>query len=145
MRLLTPQAHTDESTCALQLTNDADLQELTVEGVTRIDLQFPKFTDGRAFSQAVMLRRRLGFKGEIRATGDVLVDQLVQMRRSGFDSAVLRADQDVAVAERQLTRFAAFYQGDANETAPHFQRAAPRLDDRPSNASMENHKKMGCF
>lgn len=124
MRLLTPQAHTDDITAALQLSNDADLQGLALEGVTRVDLQFPKFNDGRAFSQAVVLRRRLGFKGEIRATGDVLVDQVVQMQRSGFDSAVLRADQDLAVAKRQFTLFAAFYQGDVNETAPHFQRAA---------------------
>jgi len=72
----------------------------------------------------VVLRRRLAFKGEIRATGDVLVDQVVQMQRSGFDSAVLRADQDPAVAERQFARFAAFYQGDVNVAEPHFQRAA---------------------
>ncbi len=124
MRLLTSQAHTDDTAGALQLSNDADLQSLALEGVTRVDLQFPKFSDGRAFSQAVVLRRRLGFKGEIRATGDVLVDQIVQMQRSGFDSAVLRADQDPAVAERQFARFAAFYQGDVNEAAPHFQRAA---------------------
>jgi len=124
MRLLTPQAHSDDTSAALQLSNDADLQGLALEGVTRIDLQFPKFSDGRAFSQAVVLRRRLGFKGEIRATGDVLVDQVVQMQRSGFDSAVLRADQDPAVAERQFARFAAFYQGDVNVAEPRFQRAA---------------------
>ena len=57
-------------------------------------------------------------------SGDVLVDQLVQMQRSGFDSAVLRDDQDFSVAERQLSRFAAFYQGDERESAPHFRRAA---------------------
>ena len=57
----------------------------------RIELHFPKFTDGRAFSQAFLLRRRLGFKGDIRATGDVLIDQLVQMQRTGFSSAVLQA------------------------------------------------------
>jgi len=124
MRLLTPQAHSDDTSAALQLSNDADLQALALDGVTRIDLQFPKFSDGRAFSQAVVLRRRLAFKGEIRATGDVLVDQVVQMQRSGFDSAVLRADQDPAVAERQFARFAAFYQGDVNVAEPHFQRAA---------------------
>ena len=124
MRLLTQQAHTEDNTAALQLSNDADLQGLGLDGVTRIDLQFPKFSDGRAFSQAVVLRRRLGFQGEIRATGDVLVDQVVQMQRSGFDSAVLRADQDPAVAQRQFAHFAAFYQGDLKESAPHFQRAA---------------------
>jgi uncharacterized protein (DUF934 family) len=124
MRLLTPQAHAADNTAALQLSNDADLQGLGLDGVTRIDLQFPKFSDGRAFSQAVVLRRRLGFQGEIRATGDVLVDQVVQMQRSGFDSAVLRADQDLAVAQRQFAHFAAYYQGDVKESAPHFQRAA---------------------
>ena len=126
MRLLTPQSLVQDTTgdTAIQLPNDADLQGLALDGVTRVELQFPKFSDGRAFSQAVTLRRRLGFKGDIRATGDVLVDQLVQMQRSGFDSAVLRADQDLAVAERQLSRFAAFYQGDERVSAPHFRRAA---------------------
>ena len=64
------------------------------------------------------------FKGEIRATGDVLIDQLVQMQRAGFDSAVLRADQDVAFAPTQFDRFGSYYQGDAVEIEPHFQRAA---------------------
>ena len=108
----------------LQLPNDADLQGLDLAGVTRIELNFPKFSDGRAFSQAVTLRRRLGFTGELRAIGDVLVDQVVQMHRSGFDSAVLRADQDLAVAQRQFERFSAFYQGDERSNAPHFRRSA---------------------
>ena len=108
----------------LQLSNDADPRTLSLEGVERVDLHFPKFSDGRAFSQAFLLRRRLGFQGEIRATGDVLIDQLVQLQRTGFSSAVLRADQDVADAQRQFERYPAFYQGDAVETAPLFQRAA---------------------
>jgi len=95
---------------------------VSLDGVDRIDLVFPKFTDGRAFSQAFLLHRRLGFKGEIRATGDVLVDQLAQMQRSGFSSAVLRADQDMAVAQRQLDRYASFYQGDAVTVQPIFAR-----------------------
>lgn len=104
----------------LQLANDADPRSLELAGVERIELSFPKFSDGRAYSQAFLLRRRLGFKGEIRATGDVLIDQLVQMQRTGFDSAVLRADQDIAHAQRQFDRFQAFYQGDAVQTAPLF-------------------------
>ena len=108
----------------LAIANDADPRLLDLQGITRIDLHFPKFTDGRAYSQAFLLRRRLGFKGEIRATGDVLIDQLVQMQRSGFDAAVLRADQDVAFAQRQFDRFSAFYQGSAVGTAPHFLQAA---------------------
>ena len=79
----------------LQITNDADVLALAAEGalqgVTCIELNFPKFTDGRAYSQAVLLRRRLGFTGELRATGDVLIDQLLLMQRSGFTSAVLAA------------------------------------------------------
>ena len=106
----------------LQLANDVDPSALALDGVDRIDLQFPKFTDGRAYSQAFLLRRRLGFKGELRATGDVLIDQLVQMQRSGFDSAVLRADQDASAAQAQFARFSAFYQGDARTLAPLFAR-----------------------
>jgi uncharacterized protein (DUF934 family) len=106
----------------LQLANDLDPATLALDGVDRIDLQFPKFTDGRAYSQAFLLRRRLGFEGELRATGDVLIDQLVQMQRSGFDSAVLRADQDASIAETQFVRFSAFYQGDARTLTPLFAR-----------------------
>jgi len=84
-----------ENSSVLVLANDADPLQASLEGVTRIDLHFPKFTDGRAFSQAFLLRRRRGFGGEIRATGDVLADQLAQMERSGFDVAVLRAGQDM--------------------------------------------------
>ncbi|OQW89229.1 MAG: hypothetical protein BWK72_04580 [Rhodoferax ferrireducens] len=104
----------------LQLSNNHDPATLVLAGVQRIELAFPKFTDGRAYSQAFLLRRRLGFTGDLRATGDVLVDQLQQMQRSGFSSAVLRADQDLATAQRQLDRFEAFYQGDAQHLQPLF-------------------------
>ena len=108
----------------IQLANDVDPRTVSVQGVDRIELHFPKFTDGRAFSQAFLLRRRLGFKGDIRATGDVLIDQLVQMQRSGFDSAVLRADQNLAFAEAQFARYQGFYQGDAVTVQPLFTRHA---------------------
>jgi uncharacterized protein (DUF934 family) len=85
-----------------------------------VDLHFPSFTDGRAFSQAFLLRRRRGFAGEIRATGDVLIDQLVQMQRTGFSSAVLREGVDAADAQRQFERFTGFYQGDAVHPQPLF-------------------------
>lgn len=108
----------------LQLPNDADplAIEVCLDDVDRIDLDFPKFTDGRAYSQAFLLRRRLGFKGEIRATGDVLIDQLVQMQRMGFSSAVLKEGVDASAAQRQFDRFAAFYQGDAVQATPLFTR-----------------------
>ena len=108
----------------LALANDADPRSLSLDGVARIDLHFPAFTDGRAHSQAFLLRRRLGFQGEIRATGDVLVDQLPLLARNGFSEAVLRADQDLAVAQRQLERFKSYYQGDAVQARPRFVREA---------------------
>jgi uncharacterized protein (DUF934 family) len=107
----------------LEMANDADPRTVTLDGVDRIELNFPKFTDGRAYSQAFLLRRRLGFQGELRATGDVLPDQLQLMQRSGFDSAVLRPDQDLATAQRQLDYFVGFYQGDAVSHLPHFSSA----------------------
>jgi uncharacterized protein (DUF934 family) len=91
-----------------------------LSGVQVVELQFPKGADGRAFSQAYLLRRRLGFKGTIRATGDFIIDQVLHMSRTGFDEAVLREDQDLATAQRILSQFAQFYQGDAVNTAPLF-------------------------
>ncbi len=121
MKLIAAKAHQESSGGpSLALPNDADPQAVSLDGVQVIELNFPKFSDGRAFSQAFLLRRRLGFKGEIRAIGDVLVDQLVQMQRTGFSSAVLREDQDLAFAQRQFDRYSAFYQGDAVNVAPLF-------------------------
>ena len=116
-----PPAEGDARTVAL--ANDADALALPLDGVERVDLHFPSFTDGRAFSQAYLLRRRRGFAGEIRATGDVLIDQLVQMHRTGFSSAVLKEGVDAADAARQFARYAGFYQGDV-EAKPHFAQVA---------------------
>lgn len=102
------------------LPNDADPLALPLDGVVRIDLHFPAFTDGRAYSQAYLLRRRRHFQGEIRATGDVLIDQLVQMARTGFDTAVLKEGVDASDAQRQFDRFRGFYQADAANPRPHF-------------------------
>ena len=126
MKLIAANDHSTRATGSnvVELANDVDPRTLALDGVDRIDLVFPKFTDGRAFSQAFLLHRRLGFKGEIRATGDVLVDQLAQMQRSGFSSAVLKEGQDMAVAQRQLDRYKAFYQGDAVTVKPIFAREA---------------------
>ena len=114
------QAPAESSATVLVLANDANALEANLEGITQIDLHFPAFTDGRAFSQAYLLRRRLKFAGDIRATGDVLIDQLVQMHRTGFSSAVLREGVDQADAQRQFERFGGFYQADAVNHQPHF-------------------------
>ena len=104
----------------LVLANDVNALDVNLDGITQVDLQFPAFTDGRAFTQAYLLRRRRGFTGDIRATGDVLIDQLVQMQRTGFSSAVLREGVDQADAQRQFERFGGFYQADAIHHQPHF-------------------------
>lgn len=115
IQLIAASAYTASATAqnVLKIANDADVNTCALQGVDCIELQFPKFTDGRAYSQAYLLRRRLGFTGELRATGDVLVDQVLLMQRSGFSSAVLRDDQSLEHAQRQLGQFASFYQGDA--------------------------------
>jgi len=66
---------------------------------------FPIFRDGRSFSTAALLRDRLAWTGEIRAIGDVLIDQLLQGARVGFDSFALRPDQDTNVALKQFDLF----------------------------------------
>jgi uncharacterized protein (DUF934 family) len=98
----------------LKLPNDADPMTLAGElaGVERIELHFPHFTDGRAYSQAYLLRRRLRFTGDLRATGDVQVDQLLQMARTGFSSAVLNDGLNPTEAARHLEQFSGFYQRD---------------------------------
>lgn len=124
MKLLSAsEASTADAANTLVVANTEDVRELKLDGVTRIDLHFPKFTDGRAYTQAFYLRRRSGFTGEIRATGDVLIDQLVQMERQGFSVAVLRADQNLDFAQKQFDRYRAFYQGDAVTAKPVFSRA----------------------
>jgi uncharacterized protein (DUF934 family) len=114
------------NTQALHIANDADpiALQADIAKATVIDLHFPKFTDGRAYSQAALIRKRLGFSGELRATGDVLVDQLQLMQRTGFSTAVLRDGQSMAAGERMLALFSDFYQGDVLQATPAFAREA---------------------
>ncbi len=116
--------NSDKSADALQIANDADpiALQADIAKATVIELYFPKFTDGRAYSQAALIRKRLGFKGELRATGDVLVDQLQLMQRTGFSTAVLREGQSLDAAKRMLALFGDFYQGDVLQATPHFAR-----------------------
>ena len=85
-------------------------------------LQFPKWTDGRAYSQARVMRVRHRFDGEVRATGDVLVDMLPLLQRTGFDAVQLRRDQSVQAAVRALGFFPGHYQGDVLQPCPAFAR-----------------------
>jgi len=90
--------------------------------VTLIGVDFPKFTDGRGYSSAVLLRTRHGWRGELRALGDVLQDQLFALRRVGFDSFALRPDRDAAAALRAFAPFSDAYQGSVDQPLPRFRR-----------------------
>lgn len=102
----------------VMVPNDADIEALAADlpphrdNLALVVLEFPKWVDGRAYSQARLLRSRLRFTGEIRATGHVLADMLPLLQRTGFDAVVLRADQDVATARRALGFFQGHYQRD---------------------------------
>jgi uncharacterized protein (DUF934 family) len=113
------------------LGQDADVETLVDElpRLSSIALVFPKWTDGRAYSQARLLRARYRFAGEIRATGEVLADMVPLLARTGFDAVALRADQSQEVARRALAFFpGGHYQGDVFDNRPRFaQRAEAKL------------------
>ncbi|MBK1667646.1 hypothetical protein CKO28_06310 [Rhodovibrio sodomensis] len=114
----------------VRLPNDRPVEEIAqdLHKLDAVVLEFPAFKDGRAYSQARLLRQRHGFEGEIRATGDVLQDQAIFLVRCGFD----RFDVDPATAEawqRALQRISVVYQkaADGPQPAPwrrHARRAA---------------------
>jgi uncharacterized protein (DUF934 family) len=92
--------------------------------IALIGVQFPKFTDGRGYSSAVLLRVRHGWRGELRALGEVLQDQLFALRRVGFDSFALRADRDPQAALRAFAPFSDTYQGSVDQPLPAFARVS---------------------
>lgn len=101
--------------------NDRRVAELApyLDRLALVALVFPTFKDGRAFSQARLIRERYGFLGELRATGQVLRDQFVFMLRAGFDGFEVTKDADAAVFAEVARRYSVFYQptGDGRSTA----------------------------
>ena len=87
-----------------------DPAAVALEGVTRVEINFPKFGDGRGFSIAKLLRGRYGYKGELRAVGHITRDLLYFMERVGFDAFELREGEDPAEALAAFTTFSASYQ-----------------------------------
>ena len=83
----------------------ADVIEAGKKVWSLVAAHFPIFRDGRSFSTAALLRNRFAWEGEIRAIGDVLIDQLLQGARVGFDSFALRPDQNLDVALKQFDLF----------------------------------------
>jgi len=87
-----------------------------------VAIHFPAFKDGRGYSYARELRTRYNFKGEVRATGDVLRDQLFYMTRCGFNAFEVREDRSIEEALQGLKDFSVTYQGDVNEPRPLYRR-----------------------
>jgi len=102
--------------------NSRDVEDLLpyVERLPLIALVFPSFRDGRAYSQARLLRERYFFRGELRATGQVLRDQFVFMLRAGFDAFDVKKQADAEAYAQTVKRYSVFYQptGDGRIAAP---------------------------
>jgi len=112
-----------------------DLQRFAV-----IAVDFPKFTDGRGYSTAFNLRKRLGWTGELRAIGDVLRDQLFQMARCGFDAYATRQDRSIHDALKGLSVFSETYQASVDNPLPLFRRSSR---DLPRDTPVE-HRDAGA-
>jgi uncharacterized protein (DUF934 family) len=92
--------------------NNRDLDDLVpyLDRLAAVALVFPSFRDGRAYSQARLLRERHGYDGELRATGQVLRDQFVFMSRAGFDAFEVKKDADADAFAATVQRYSVFYQ-----------------------------------
>jgi len=108
----------------VRLTNTDPLAELApdLDRIEVVVLEFPKFTDGRAYSQARLLRERYGYRHELRAAGNVLRDQLLFMQRCGFDAFELNHGQPVQAWVAATNEFSVFYQPAGDERVPAMQR-----------------------
>src|SRR6201995_2764117 len=102
--------------------NNRDIEYLVpfLKQLAVVALVFPSFRDGRAYSQARLLRERHGYAGELRATGQVLRDQFLFMLRAGFDALDAKKQSDAEAFTLSTKRYSVFYQptGDGRATAP---------------------------
>lgn len=104
---------------AVRLESDEDARKLIpqLQQLSLVEVAFPKFRDGRGFSAARILREA-GYTGELRAAGDVLLDQIPFMRRCGFDSFAPEADIDAEALEKALSLYENVYQKAADGRSP---------------------------
>jgi phosphoadenosine phosphosulfate reductase len=100
-----------------------------------IAVDFPQFTDGRGYSIARLLRDRHGYKGELRAIGDVLRDQLFALAECGFDAFAMRADRDAAEALAGLADFSGVYAATVRNPRPWDRRRASMAGAAPDGAA----------
>lgn len=116
----------------VRLEPDDDPARLTADfdRLEMIAIRFPQFTDGRGYSLARLLRERLGWRGELRAVGDVQRDQLAYLSRVGFDSFSLRTDDDAAEIVRAFDAFSEAYQAAWDCPQPLFRRRVASPEGR---------------
>lgn len=102
------------------LPNTEDVEALypQIAASPLIALHFPTFADGRALTQAVLLRNRLGYRGELRAVGDVVRDLVFWLGRCGFDALLPRPDQDLQACRQALDEIRLAYQPGADGQTP---------------------------
>lgn len=125
--LLQRKHHGDDLGVWLAAEDDAEkllphLSEFAVIGV-----DFPVFRDGRGYSSAYLLRSRHGYKGELRAIGDVLKDQLFYLARVGFNAFAVKEGKSVEDALASLKDFSEVYQGSVDQPVPFFRRRSHQL------------------
>lgn len=128
---VTVEAFTGQSnSTAVRIEAGEDARELLpyIDRLSLVEVNFPAYGDGRGYSAARILREA-GYAGELRAVGDVLVDQLVAMRRCGFDSFHPDKPLDDATVERALTRYADVYQKTSDGRRPIWAKRNPETSD----------------
>ena len=123
-RIEAESAHSPEHGEVLRLepTDDPASVADRLDRVARIEVNFPKFGDGRGYSIARLLRERYGYKGELRAIGEVVRDHLFYMESCGFDAFLLREGEDPVEALTGFEDFSESYQASVARPLPLFRR-----------------------
>jgi uncharacterized protein (DUF934 family) len=112
----------DEKVVRLEPADDPAAVVGQLAGATRVEVNFPKFGDGRGFSIGRLLRERFGYKGELRAVGQITRDHLFFLESCGFDAFELREGEDAAEAIAAFDDFSESYQATATRPVPLFRR-----------------------
>jgi uncharacterized protein (DUF934 family) len=121
-----PEAHAERAgKVGVRLSSDELPEQIeSLDRLPLIAIEFPKFADGRGYSNARLLRERFNYRGELRAVGEVLRDQLFYMARCGIDSFALKPGKDIEDALSAFDDFSVSYQAAADDQRPLFRRVA---------------------